>query len=579
MKRNSAQFDSRARTRGYTLLELVVASASAAILVGGLSSSLYIASQSLEVNSGSLAKSRTAQQAIATINRNLQTAISLSELTATSITMSVPDRNGDSVPETIRYSWSGTAGDPLTEEYNGGTATTHVDDVQSLSFAWMTRLIEGISSNPIVLFVSGQAPDGDGGLGTPTAAEQQRIDLMEGWGYDVTVISQQATQVEFDAEFANATVVYVSGVCNAGTLGTKLNAAAIGVVTESFIHAETLGFYVNLSGFSMSNTEINLVNTTHYITTGLAVGTLEVFSSDQELKWTSSTLAPDAATLANVSSALNYPTLLTLDAGDELADSSAAAGRRCQLPWGESAFDATALNTDGQLIMRRSLEWAAGAGDDTETTGLEYKEFEEDTASGTSITVDRPAGTSTGDLLIAAVATDGSTEGSLAPPAGWNQIDLAGRDGRVTLGVWWKNATASEPSNYDFTWSGSQEAYGWIMRFTGHDGGNPIDDYAASGGRSSNPECPEVTSSVDGSLILRIGGFDSNDISVDAPGLTGLTSITMDESSNSSTRSASGGAGYFMQTTAGGTGTVDFALTGSEEYRTVTIAIAPDSNP
>ena len=40
--------------------------------------------------------------------------------------------------------------------------------------------------------------------------------------------------------------------------------------------------------------------------------------------------------------------------------SNSAAGRRVQLPWGANNLDVTTLTADGQTIMRRSLQWAAG---------------------------------------------------------------------------------------------------------------------------------------------------------------------------------------------------------------------------
>ncbi len=86
-----------------------------------------------------------------------------------------------------------------------------------------------------------------------------------------------------------------------------------------------------------------------------------------------------------------------------------------------------------------------------------------------------PTGTTSGDLLVAAVATDGNTAASLAPPAGWNVVHVADQGGAVTFGVWWKLAGASEGGSYDFSWSGSEHAYGWVMRFTGHDPASPID--------------------------------------------------------------------------------------------------------
>jgi hypothetical protein len=59
------------------------------------------------------------------------------------------------------------------------------------------------------------------------------------------------------------------------------------------------------------------------------------------------------------------PALAVIDIGGELAGGDTAAGRRVQLPWGDSTFGFTALNSDGKTIMRRAIEWAAavrGAG-------------------------------------------------------------------------------------------------------------------------------------------------------------------------------------------------------------------------
>jgi len=204
-----------------------------------------------------------------------------------------------------------------------------------------------------------------------------------------------------------------------------------------------------------------------------------------------------------------------------------------------------------------------------------YEEFTEKKlgAGGTSLTIDTPAGTIEDDLLIAAVATKLDTSGSLAPPGGWTEIDIGQRGGLLTLGVWWKLAGASEPSAHEFAWSGNQEAYGWIMRFKDHDTSSPIDDTAALGGKSATPQSPSVTTTVANAMIVRIGGFRGDDITVDAPGLSGHTAITMDYSKSGGTMS--GGAGYKIQSATGSSGTSNFALTASRAYRAVTIAIAP----
>jgi hypothetical protein len=206
-----------------------------------------------------------------------------------------------------------------------------------------------------------------------------------------------------------------------------------------------------------------------------------------------------------------------------------------------------------------------------------YEEFTEKklASDGTSLTIDTPAGTSEDDLLIAAVVTEEDTSGSLAPPGGedWTEIDIGQKDGRVTLGVWWKLADASESSTHQFTWSGGKQAYGWIMRFTGHLPTSTINVTAATGGKSQTPESPSVTTTVANAMILRIGGFKDGDITVDAPGLSGHTAITMDYSKSGG--KCSGGAGYKIQSVIGSSGTSNFSLTKSKEYRAVTIAIAP----
>jgi prepilin-type N-terminal cleavage/methylation domain-containing protein len=148
----------------------------------------------------------------------------------------------------------------------------------------------------------------------------------------------------------------------------------------------------------------------------------------------------------------------------------------------------------------------------------------------TSVIIPTPA-TNAGDLLIAAVATDSDTSGSMAAPAGqgWTLINRGGYNSDVALGAWWKSAGASEPANYTFTWTGNHQAYGWMMRFTGHNPTSPINTFATNGQTSSTPTSPAVTTTVNECLILRLGAFDDdNEIVVGQPGLPGCTPITMD---------------------------------------------------
>lgn len=114
---------------GYTLAELVVALLGASVLMVGLSSTLFIALQASDTSTTPTTATIDGNEALSELLSDMEFALSFSEQTATAITFSVPDRDGDSNPETIRYAWSGTPGDPLTRQYNGGTVATLVDNV------------------------------------------------------------------------------------------------------------------------------------------------------------------------------------------------------------------------------------------------------------------------------------------------------------------------------------------------------------------------------------------------------------------------------------------------------------------
>ena len=342
---------------GYTLLELIVSTSAGAVLVAGLSGSLYIASHGFDRTTRAMDLS-VSQEILGEMVRNLNQAIRFTERTATAVTFTVPDRTGDNLPETIRYAWTGAAGDPLIYEYNNSSVEL-ATGVQNFSLSYLTRMVTGEN-------VSGTVP-------------------------------------------------------------------VAGVVFEEFTSKK-------------------------------------------------------------------------------------------------------------------------------------------DGTGNPSTTIDTPPGASAGDLLVAVVVVDGSD--LIAPPAGWNEVSLGVSTNQVAVGVWWKLAGSTEPLSHTFTWTNFEQSYGWMMRFTGHDAANPINVSAAANGTSSTPVSPAVTTSVDNATILRLGGFDDDDITIGSTGLTGQQTILMEENKNGN-GTVSGGAGYASQATAGDSGALNFSLTNTEEWWTVTLGIAP----
>jgi Tfp pilus assembly protein PilV len=140
---------------GFTLIEILVGLVSSTVLVAGLSSAIYISSQALDLESSASRQSTIASEVLSEMTADLALALSFSERTAKAVTFDVPDRDGDLHPETIRYAWSGTPGDPLTYQYNGGTEITQATDVQSLDLAALTRMSIGpqvVATLPEVVF-------------------------------------------------------------------------------------------------------------------------------------------------------------------------------------------------------------------------------------------------------------------------------------------------------------------------------------------------------------------------------------------------------------------------------------------
>ncbi|HBE68456.1 MAG TPA: hypothetical protein DDW52_09950 [Planctomycetaceae bacterium] len=204
-----------------------------------------------------------------------------------------------------------------------------------------------------------------------------------------------------------------------------------------------------------------------------------------------------------------------------------------------------------------------------------FESFEETKTSGDDdlvLVLDVPADTIADDLLIVAIAAEGdrrSTFSNAIPD--WNLIVNESRNGDITLGVWWRVATDGEPASYSFKVGGEETgAYGWMMRFSGHDPADPISSTSVGSGRSATPIVPAAKVPTEQSMVLRLGAFEDNSFNQDQTEITNATTITMDGVSN-----ASGGAAYSTQDEIGSTSTAEFGLTAKEDYVTATVVIKP----
>jgi type II secretory pathway pseudopilin PulG len=118
----------------FTLVELVASMAGASILVAGMASTMFVALRASNPTNTPAAGMLTALSCMSDMSAELQYARVITESTANAITATVPDRtDADATPETVRYAWSGVAGQPLTRRYNGGTVVNVIPSVQSFT--------------------------------------------------------------------------------------------------------------------------------------------------------------------------------------------------------------------------------------------------------------------------------------------------------------------------------------------------------------------------------------------------------------------------------------------------------------
>lgn len=139
----------RRRLSGFTLVELVMSMAIFAVLLGGVTAGLIVASRAVPDEADTTVAVVEAARTADSIADEMKAALWVMEHTSTAVTFTVPDRNGDGVPERIRYAWGGSAGNPLTRSYNGGTAINVVESVEAFNLTYTTFTTTEIYPGPL----------------------------------------------------------------------------------------------------------------------------------------------------------------------------------------------------------------------------------------------------------------------------------------------------------------------------------------------------------------------------------------------------------------------------------------------
>ncbi|MFN8222138.1 MAG: hypothetical protein U0R50_02695 [Gaiellales bacterium] len=132
-------------------------------------------------------------------------------------------------------------------------------------------------------------------------------------------------------------------------------------------------------------------------------------------------------------------------------------------------------------------------------------------AAASALSLARPAGVQSGDLLLAAVSHRSSSAVSVSAPSGWTLVrsdSCAGPGGVVqTQNVYTRLASGSEPGSYGWSFSGAGGAVGAVVAYSGVDAASPV---AVSGGgyirNSAYVKALSVNSPIANGMVVAVLG-------------------------------------------------------------------------
>lgn len=189
---------------GFTLIELVAAMAVTTILLAAVASTVLIAAHALPQSNDAFSAPMTAARVMNQLAGELESAILVVQQTPTSITFTVPPRNGDTLPEKISYSWAGPSGAPLMRQYNSGPAVAIIYPADQFSLtpviATSTESYPGVATEDASdsLIIDNSSTTGAATQGVNATNCLGQYFCSSAW--PAGVVGWRPTRVQFDAK-------------------------------------------------------------------------------------------------------------------------------------------------------------------------------------------------------------------------------------------------------------------------------------------------------------------------------------------------------------------------------------------
>jgi prepilin-type N-terminal cleavage/methylation domain-containing protein len=132
-------YPTRLRCGGFTLIEVLVSLSVMSILMLGISAAMGLALRAVPDEDSAMVRITDAGSVLDQVINDLRYARHITERSATAVRVVVADRDGDGAPQTIRYAWSGTPGDPLTRTDGIGAAVAILANVHDFTLSYDLR--------------------------------------------------------------------------------------------------------------------------------------------------------------------------------------------------------------------------------------------------------------------------------------------------------------------------------------------------------------------------------------------------------------------------------------------------------
>jgi len=195
----------------------------------------------------------------------------------------------------------------------------------------------------------------------------------------------------------------------------------------------------------------------------------------------------------------------------------------------------------------------------------------------TSIDVFHPTSPAVDDLLLVTITVDGAR--IIGNPAGWTVIERShnGDDStKRSVACYYRLYASGDPTFWSWTCSGPETLCATMTVITGHLVSGPIDVSGIAAGDGTTPTCPDVTTTVNDTLVVRWFGQDGQSVPVAPP--AGVTEEWDFKAGNGSPECNTAG-GWELQAVAGATGTGVWTGADTTNWGAFTVAVSPAAAP